>query len=67
ADSAGLQTWWDRHDDGQSLSTIANSFLNAAEFQGAHSGGLTNSQFVDLLYNNMLGRDAEAAGRTVWE
>ncbi|WP_227651391.1 DUF4214 domain-containing protein [Klebsiella pneumoniae] len=22
---------------------------------------------MDLLYNNMLGRDAEAAGRTVWE
>ena len=55
ADATGLQFWWGQHDAGTSLSSIASSLLSSPEFTAAHSS-LSSTDFVGLLYQNLLGR-----------
>lgn len=63
ADAAGLDYWFEQADKGASLKSIAQTFLGSAEYTGAAQ---TNTQFVDELYHDLLGRDADAAGKHFW-
>jgi Domain of unknown function (DUF4214)/Cysteine-rich secretory protein family/RTX calcium-binding nonapeptide repeat (4 copies) len=54
-DDDGLAGWTANRDAGMSLNAIATGFVNSAEFQTRY-GALNNSQFVNLLYNNVLHR-----------
>ncbi|KMO36674.1 hypothetical protein VQ03_20140 [Methylobacterium tarhaniae] len=65
ADADGLHNWWAAHDNGMSLQDIAHSFLTSPEFQ-AQSGNLSDSAFVSLMYNNMLGRAPDQGGLENW-
>ncbi len=65
-DSAGLNYWVGQFRAGVTLSAIAAQFITSAEFQQRFGSGLTTSEFVDLLYLNVLGRAGETAGRTYW-
>jgi hypothetical protein len=47
------------------LSSISNAFVASAEFRQTY-GGVDNSQFVDLIYQNVLHRPADAAGKAYW-
>lgn len=47
------------------LQGAAGSFVSSAEFQAVY-GALTNTQFVEQLYQNVLGRAADAAGLANW-
>ncbi|WP_299031815.1 DUF4214 domain-containing protein [uncultured Sulfitobacter sp.] len=49
----------------QSLSAVARGFVASAEFQQTY-GALDTGGFVDLLYENVLGRAADASGRAGW-
>ena len=65
-DTVGLASNIGLVDNGMSLHDMANAFAGSPEFQnlfGAHS---TNAQYVNALYNNVLGRDAEPAGLAGW-
>jgi glucose/arabinose dehydrogenase len=64
-DYAGLLYWQNRFQAGITLRAISTAFAAAPEFQNTY-GGLTNSQFVDLVYQNVLGRAPDPAGRTYW-
>lgn len=65
-DQIGLDFWVDKREDfGGTLKDVANSFLNSAEFQ-ARTGKLSNSEYVEFLYNNALGRAADADGKAYW-
>ncbi len=44
---------------------IANDFARSAEFQ-ARYGPVSDGQFVDLVYRNVLGREPDAGGRAYW-
>ncbi len=46
------------------LASIAEFFASGTEFQNTY-GTLSNTQFVDLIYTNVLGR-ARAASETFW-
>jgi hypothetical protein len=49
------------------LSGRAQGFLGSAEFQARFGGaGTPNAAFVDQLYQNVLGRAGDAAGRDFW-
>ena len=61
-DAAGLIYYRNILENGADLSDIANGFAASPEFRDTY-GPLNNGQFVDLLYNNVLGREADAAGR----
>jgi hypothetical protein len=65
-DFGGLMYWIGNLRSGfYSLDQIASSFAGSAEFQGTY-GSLTNAQFVDLIYHNLLGREPDSGGFAFW-
>lgn len=64
-DYDGLNYWIGRYRGGDSLDSISNIFAGSPEFTNTY-GSLTNPQFVDLVYQNVLGRAADAGGRAFW-
>jgi hypothetical protein len=65
ADDAGLASWTAQYDAGTALNTIATGFVNSAEFQTKY-GALNSTQFVTLLYNNVLHRAPDSGGLANW-
>lgn len=59
ADDAGLNYWVDNDNN---LISIANQFAASAEFINRY-GTLTDEQFVDRVYLNVLGRPSDADGK----
>ena len=57
-DANGLAGWTNVLKGGASLDSVAQAFMNSAEYQNSHAG-MTNAQFVDSLFVNGLGRHAE--------
>ncbi|MER2267327.1 Ig-like domain-containing protein [Methylobacterium oxalidis] len=64
-DAAGLQSWTQALKGGLSEAGMAQAFLGSGEFQAKHAG-LSDAAFVDMLYENALGRHAETAGLANW-
>jgi hypothetical protein len=64
-DYPGLTYWIDQFRGGRSLDSISDFFSGSAEFRNRY-GGLTNSAFVVLVYNNVLGRAPETQGFEFW-
>jgi Ca2+-binding RTX toxin-like protein len=65
-DNAGQQDWTGRIAvDGMALVDVAAGFMGSREFQNTY-GALEIEPFLDLLYRNVLGRDADVAGRDFW-
>lgn len=56
-----LEYWAGRYWNGLPLTTIAESFTNAHEFVNRY-GVLTDAGLVDVLYRDVLGRDAGIGG-----
>ena len=52
-------------EEGSTLVSVAVFFVGSAEFQRAY-GSLNTGGFTDLLYNNVLVRQADAVGRALW-
>lgn len=61
AEDAGLDYWVSALTAGADRASIAQNISGSAE-SNAHSA----SDFIDLLYNNALGRTAEADGKAFW-
>ena len=64
-DRDGLDYWIKQYNAGMSLSSISNAFVASTEFQQKYSA-IDNAQFIDLVYQNVLHRPADAAGKTYW-
>ncbi|MDQ6696249.1 MAG: DUF4214 domain-containing protein, partial [Actinomycetota bacterium] len=64
-DSGGLGYWAGRERAGAGLSAVASSFAGSSEFQNTY-GTLSNYQFVELVYQNVLGRPGDPDGVTFW-
>lgn len=65
-DEGGLYFWIDYLDRGGSLRNAASQFIDSAEFVSLYGTGLSNTDFVQQLYLNVLGRPGEADGVTYW-
>lgn len=65
-DKAGLEFWIGQRDNGLDLTEIARGFTNSSEFAQVYGTNLSTEAYVDKLYENILGRDAEAVGRNFW-
>jgi hypothetical protein len=48
------------------IQALAPSFYGSAEFQSRYGTNTTDTQFIDLLYRNILGRAGEAEGSAYW-
>jgi hypothetical protein len=64
-DSAGLTFWVYSWLDGKSFLDIAEEFYQSPEFTQSY-GPLTDRQFVDQLYFNVLGRSGDTGGVDFW-
>ncbi len=68
-DYSGLMYWFNTmypsSGGGAGLADVSQAFAQSAEFVGTY-GALDNAGFVALVYQNVLGRDAEPAGFAYW-
>ena len=64
-DFGGWQSWFTQYIQGLPLSTILAAFINSPEFQNTY-GSLSNSAFVTLVYQNVLGRAPDQNGFNTW-
>ncbi|UWR16969.1 DUF4214 domain-containing protein [Sulfitobacter sp. M368] len=68
-DEAGLGFWIGQLDGGAlSLNQIAQYFIDSEEFTQTHGDNdiLTDAQYLDLLYHNVLDRNPDQAGYDFW-
>jgi hypothetical protein len=64
ADAGGLQYWFDLAHAGASMKQIADAFTHSAEF--ASQSALSDTDFVQGLYQHTFGRAGEDAGVAYW-
>jgi uncharacterized delta-60 repeat protein len=65
-DYDGLNFWIGYYRGGNSLEAVSGQFAGSPEFVNRY-GALDNGQFVDLVYQNVLGRLPDAGGRAFWQ
>lgn len=51
---------------GNSIQGAAQAFTDSQEFQNLYGASVDNYQFINLLYQNILGRQADQAGYDYW-
>jgi hypothetical protein len=67
-DAGGLGYWISKMDAGASFSSVAQSFVNSAEFKTAFGGSNPSvNTLVTKLYNNVLNRTPDAGGLAFWQ
>ena len=64
-DDSGFDYWVGVRNGGATLSDIAFQFAYGPEFESRY-GSLSHEQFVDLVYDNVLCRAPDGAGRAYW-
>ncbi len=67
-DAGGLGYWISKMDAGMGYSSVAQNFVNSAEFKTAFGGSNpTVNTLVTKLYNNVLNRTPDAGGLAFWQ
>jgi hypothetical protein len=62
----GFEGWFNAMNAGtHDIERVASGFVNSKEFQATY-GALENVEFIELLYQNVLGRAADAGGLKGW-
>lgn len=64
-DAGGSCFWVRRLVGGASLDVVSGSFASSQEFIDRY-GSLSNREFVELVYSNVLGRPGETSGVEFW-
>jgi hypothetical protein len=64
-DAGGLAFWTKQMEAGLTDEALEAGFIGSDEFFTTQGGG-TNSGWVDALYQKLLGRPADAAGKAFW-
>lgn len=65
-DLKGWEYWTDRLASGTSFQNAIASFMNSKEYQTRYGSVDADGDFVELLYQNVLGRGSDAGGLTYW-
>ena len=65
-DLEGLGYWINDMDNGVSLTTIAQGFIASAEFTRKYGANPSYDTYINLLYQNILGRAPDAEGLKYW-
>ena len=67
ADPGGMGYWLAQKDNGLDIvDSLAQGFVNSAEFIATYGSNPSNATFVDKLYQNVLGRAGETDGVIFW-
>ncbi len=64
-DTSGYAFWTNEVTNGRPIADAAEEFAVSNEFVTTY-GPLTNAEFIDQIYENVLGRDGDAGGVTFW-
>lgn len=64
-EQTGFDYWTTETGTGRSMRSVAEYFVTSPEMF-MRQGILTDSELVDLLYTNVMGRPADAPGRAFW-
>jgi len=65
-DATGLYFWATAFSNGLALEEIAARFDTSAETKALYPDGSSNAEFVQAVYNNVLGRDPDQGGFDFW-
>ena len=66
-DADGLKYWIDQFSSGENDErAVASSFLVSDEFKERYGENVSDSTYVNTLYKNVLGRDADVGGLNYW-
>lgn len=65
-DLPGLGYWIAAMDNGAALTGVAGGFIASAEFQSRY-GAVSDTDFIRLLYENVLDRQPDAGGYAFWQ
>ena len=65
-DVKGMLFWMEAIASGLSVKEIAMQFATQPEFAVRFPDGTSADEFVDAIYDNVLGRAAESEGKTFW-
>ncbi|MBY4675390.1 DUF4214 domain-containing protein [Marinobacterium arenosum] len=65
-DQGGLNFWVNAARDGMTQTDIATAFMDSSEFETRYGGDLSDSDFIDQLYQNAFNRQADDGGRNYW-
>lgn len=66
-DQGGIGFWIAQMDKGLALDSVASHFVASSEFQSLYGAALSNSDFIKLLYNNVLDRAPDVDGFNFWD
>ncbi|MGI9609493.1 MAG: DUF4214 domain-containing protein [Acidimicrobiia bacterium] len=64
-DIVGLKFWAGKLSTGSSTLAVSNEFAKSTEFQNTY-GALNDAEFIELVYQNVLDRPADAVGLEFW-
>ncbi len=66
-DASGLEYWIDKYSSGTDDSrSVASSFLVSDEFKTLYGENISDETYINNLYKNVLGRDADSGGLDYW-
>lgn len=65
-DANGLYYWMNQIHQGKALDTVADIFMQSAEFKSLYGENASNGAFVSELYHNVMHRDADTPGLAYW-
>lgn len=65
-DAGGFQFWVNERANGRTLDNMAAFFVQSPEFIATYGTNTSDTQFVQLLYQNIFCRPADAAGLNHW-
>ncbi len=65
-DAGGLGFWISAMDSGYSIRAVAAEFMKSAEFASMYGATISNTAFVEKLYQNVLRRPGDQGGIDFW-
>lgn len=65
-DTEGWAYWNQRSIDGLTLWQASNFFVGSDEFRKTYGNSLTDADFLELVYENVLERSADSGGLAFW-
>ena len=66
-DASGLEYWIEQFSSGKNTRrVVAQSFLGSAEFTEKYGSNVSDETYVNNLYKNVLGREADTEGLNYW-
>lgn len=66
-DKVGLTHNLNLVDNGLGIKTMSSAFIGSAEFVNRYGQNTSDTTFINALYQNVLGRNADSAGLAGWQ